>query len=154
MDDIVNAAVMQASSPDESGGAAGREQNETVVLQQGDGNGGGGGGTCKFGVNVSQSAVAAAVDASEALASRFRRSGSERLRDGAKAILRRVESLKTRRRKQRNRDGIVIGSPQVLLLLLPLLLLPLPNATSTALCSAIWSADLSPPPPPLGLKIF
>uniref|UniRef100_A0A2S2QKM2 StAR-related lipid transfer protein 13 n=1 Tax=Sipha flava TaxID=143950 RepID=A0A2S2QKM2_9HEMI len=109
VDDIVNAAVMQASSPDGGSGAAGQEQNQTVLPQQGDGNGG---GTCKFGVNVSQSAVA--VDASEALASRFRRSGSERLRDGAKAILRRVESLKTRRRKQRNRDGIVIGSPQII----------------------------------------
>jgi len=63
-----------------------------------------------------QAAAAAAVaaDASDAaLISRFRRSGSERIRDGAKAILRRVESLKTRRRKQRNRDGVVIGSPQV-----------------------------------------
>lgn len=58
-------------------------------------------------------APADAPDASTLQASRFRRSGSERLRDGAKAILRRVESLKTRRRKQRNRDGVVIGSPQV-----------------------------------------
>lgn len=45
--------------------------------------------------------------------SRFRRSGSERLRDGAKAFLRRVESLKSRRRKQKNREGMVISSPQV-----------------------------------------
>lgn len=58
-------------------------------------------------------ATADVPDASTLQASRFRRSGSERLRDGAKAILRRVESLKTRRRKQRNRDGVVIGSPQV-----------------------------------------
>ncbi|XP_026669776.1 stAR-related lipid transfer protein 13 isoform X2 [Ceratina calcarata] len=45
---------------------------------------------------------------------RFRRTGSERLKDGAKAFLRRVESLKSRRRKQQNRDGIVISSPQIL----------------------------------------
>ncbi|XP_034172458.1 rhoGTPase activating protein isoform X3 [Osmia lignaria lignaria] len=45
---------------------------------------------------------------------RFRRTGSERLRDGAKAFLRRVESLKSRRRKHQNRDGIVISGPQVL----------------------------------------
>ncbi|XP_076244845.1 rhoGTPase activating protein [Calliopsis andreniformis] len=45
---------------------------------------------------------------------RFRRTGSERLRDGAKAFLRRVESLKSRRRKRQNRDGIVISGPQIL----------------------------------------
>ncbi|XP_076751063.1 rhoGTPase activating protein isoform X2 [Xylocopa sonorina] len=45
---------------------------------------------------------------------RFRRTGSERLKDGAKAILRRVESLKSRRRKHQNRDGIVISGPQIL----------------------------------------
>jgi hypothetical protein len=47
---------------------------------------------------------------------RFRRTGSERLRDGAKAFLRRMESLKSRRRKQQhhNRDGVVISGPQVL----------------------------------------
>ncbi|XP_043803704.1 rho GTPase-activating protein 7 isoform X2 [Apis laboriosa] len=45
---------------------------------------------------------------------RFRRTGSERLRDGAKAFLRRVESLKSRRRKHQNRDGIVISGPQIL----------------------------------------
>ncbi|XP_031775395.1 rho GTPase-activating protein 7 isoform X2 [Apis florea] len=44
---------------------------------------------------------------------RFRRTGSERLRDGAKAFLRRVESLKSRRRKHQNRDGIVISGPQI-----------------------------------------
>lgn len=38
---------------------------------------------------------------------RFRRTGSERLKDGAKALLRRVESIKSRRRKRQNRDGIV-----------------------------------------------
>ncbi|XP_052120713.1 rho GTPase-activating protein 7 isoform X2 [Frankliniella occidentalis] len=51
---------------------------------------------------------------SDLLAVRFRRSGSERLRDGAKALLRRMESLKTRRRKRQHREGVVIGSPQVL----------------------------------------
>nr|XP_033328509.1 rho GTPase-activating protein 7 isoform X2 [Megalopta genalis] len=45
---------------------------------------------------------------------RFRRTGSERLKDGAKAFLRRVESLKSRRRKHQNRDGIVISGPQIL----------------------------------------
>ncbi|XP_076178540.1 rhoGTPase activating protein isoform X2 [Ptiloglossa arizonensis] len=45
---------------------------------------------------------------------RFRRTGSERLRDGAKAFLRRVESLKSRRRKRQNREGIVISGPQIL----------------------------------------
>jgi len=67
--------------------------------------------------SLQPAAVVSADDGSDAtplMASRFRRSGSERLRDGAKAILRRVESLKTRRRKQKNRDGVVvIGSPQV-----------------------------------------
>ncbi|XP_043483890.1 rho GTPase-activating protein 7 isoform X2 [Leptopilina heterotoma] len=48
------------------------------------------------------------------LGQRFRRTGSERLRDGAKAFLRRVESLKSRRRKRQNRDGVVISGPQVL----------------------------------------
>lgn len=50
---------------------------------------------------------------SELLAARFRRSGSERLRDGAKAFLRRVESLKSRRRKRQNREGVIISGPQV-----------------------------------------
>jgi len=45
--------------------------------------------------------------------SRFRRTGSERLRDGAKALLRRMESLRTRRRKRQHREGVIIGSPQV-----------------------------------------
>lgn len=36
------------------------------------------------------------------------RSGSEKIKDGAKAFLRRVESIKTRRRKKQNRDGMVI----------------------------------------------
>ncbi|PNF44152.1 hypothetical protein B7P43_G00648 [Cryptotermes secundus] len=50
----------------------------------------------------------------ELLAVRFRRTGSERLRDGAKALLRRMESLKSRRRRQQNREGVVISGPQVL----------------------------------------
>lgn len=50
---------------------------------------------------------------SELLAVRFRRTGSERLRDGAKALLRRMESLKSRRRRQQNREGVVISGPQV-----------------------------------------
>lgn len=43
----------------------------------------------------------------------FSRTGSERFRDGAKALLRRVESLKSRRRKRQNREGIVISGPQI-----------------------------------------
>ncbi|KAK3880528.1 hypothetical protein Pcinc_014992 [Petrolisthes cinctipes] len=44
----------------------------------------------------------------------FKRSGSERLRDGAKAILRRMESLKNKKKKRQNRDGVVISGPKVL----------------------------------------
>lgn len=44
---------------------------------------------------------------------RFRRTGSERLKDGAKAVLRRLESIKSRRKKRHNRDGVVISGPQV-----------------------------------------
>lgn len=43
--------------------------------------------------------------------SRFRRSGSERFRDGAKALLRHVESFKSKKKKRQNRDGLVISSP-------------------------------------------
>jgi hypothetical protein len=49
----------------------------------------------------------------ELLAARFRRTGSERLRDSAKALLRRMESLKSRKRRQQNREGVVISGPQV-----------------------------------------
>jgi hypothetical protein len=45
---------------------------------------------------------------------KFRRTGSERIKDGAKAILRRVESIKAKRRKRQNRDGLVISGPQTL----------------------------------------
>lgn len=101
VDDIIN-TVLQPS-PNENHLTMNNLQNQNQQ-QQGIGSGG----------NIPQTAIITA-DTSDATlaASRFRRSGSERLRDGAKAILRRVESLKTRRRKQRNRDGIVIGSPQV-----------------------------------------
>lgn len=43
--------------------------------------------------------------------SSLKRSGSERLRDGAKNILRRVESIKSRRKKKKNREGVVISGP-------------------------------------------
>lgn len=114
VDGIVNTTTQQQPSNDLHGVGnvkrtaeqRQRSQDHLQVLQQQIGDG-----------NVSQPLRSAAVSAEDAtdatLASRFRRSGSERLRDGAKAILRRVESLKTRRRKQRNRDGVVIGSPQV-----------------------------------------
>lgn len=46
-------------------------------------------------------------------ASKFRRTGSERLKDGAKAFLRRVESIKTRRSKRKHRDGLVISGPEL-----------------------------------------
>lgn len=42
---------------------------------------------------------------------RLRRTGSERLKDGAKALLRRVESIKSRRRKRQNRDGLILCGP-------------------------------------------
>ncbi|KAH8340532.1 hypothetical protein KR059_000706 [Drosophila kikkawai] len=45
---------------------------------------------------------------------RLRRTGSERFKDGAKAFLRRVESIKSRRRKRQNRENVVISGPQVL----------------------------------------
>ncbi|KAH8409723.1 hypothetical protein KR222_002849 [Zaprionus bogoriensis] len=47
-------------------------------------------------------------------AGRLRRTGSERFKDGAKAFLRRVESIKSRRRKRQNRGNVVISGPQVL----------------------------------------
>ncbi|EDW24217.1 GL24017 [Drosophila persimilis] len=47
-------------------------------------------------------------------AGRLRRTGSERIKDGAKAFLRRVESIKSRRRKRQNRENVVISGPQVL----------------------------------------
>ena len=50
---------------------------------------------------------------SELLAVRFRRTNSEKLRDSAKAILRRMESLKSRRRKKQNVDNVIISGPKV-----------------------------------------
>ncbi|XP_066990642.1 serine-rich adhesin for platelets-like isoform X1 [Macrobrachium rosenbergii] len=49
----------------------------------------------------------------DALLGQFKRSGSERLRDGAKAILRRMESLKNKKKKRQNRDGVVISGPKL-----------------------------------------
>lgn len=65
--------------------------------------------TLPLGVSFSQSQT----DEQE-MPVRLRRTGSERLKDGAKAFLRRVESIKSRRRKRQNRDGIVISGPQTL----------------------------------------
>lgn len=101
VDDIVNTVLQQSSHNGEH-----PQQQQQLLQQQQQQN------------PQPQSAAlmtTAASDGSGDLvpASRFRRSGSERLRDGAKAILRRVESLKTRRRKRVHRDGVVIGSPQV-----------------------------------------
>ncbi|XP_016949965.1 rho GTPase-activating protein 7 isoform X2 [Drosophila biarmipes] len=45
---------------------------------------------------------------------RLRRSGSERIKDQAKALLRRVESIKSRRRKRQNRENVVISGPTTL----------------------------------------
>ncbi|KAG0720545.1 Rho GTPase-activating protein 7 [Chionoecetes opilio] len=49
----------------------------------------------------------------DALLAQFKRSGSERLKDGAKAFLKRMESLKNKKKK-RNREGVVISSPKLL----------------------------------------
>lgn len=120
VDDIVNTAMMlqqqlQPSSPVEHHHPDNhQQQNDLQSPHQGCGGKFGGNPTSQQPVQSVEQLQAATADQSDpALNSRFRRSGSERLRDGAKAILRRVESLKTRRRKQRNRDGVVIGSPQV-----------------------------------------
>ncbi|XP_037707733.1 rho GTPase-activating protein 7 isoform X2 [Drosophila subpulchrella] len=42
---------------------------------------------------------------------RLRRTGSERFKDQAIALLRRMESIKTRRRKRQNRENVVISGP-------------------------------------------
>ncbi|XP_037788845.1 rho GTPase-activating protein 7-like isoform X2 [Penaeus monodon] len=49
----------------------------------------------------------------DVLLGQFKRSGSERLRDGAKAFLRRMESLKNKKKKRQNRDGVVISGPKL-----------------------------------------
>ncbi|EDV91509.1 stAR-related lipid transfer protein 13 isoform X2 [Drosophila grimshawi] len=54
------------------------------------------------------------LESSDGAGARLRRSGSERFKDGAKAFLRRVESIKSRRRKRQNRENVVISGPQVL----------------------------------------
>lgn len=79
------------------------EQNDTNDEQLGF-------STLPIGVSFSQSQG----DEQDQLPVRLRRTGSERLKDGAKAFLRRVESIKSRRRKRQNRDGIVISGPQTL----------------------------------------
>uniref|UniRef100_A0A2P2I3D8 Rho GTPase-activating protein 7-like n=1 Tax=Hirondellea gigas TaxID=1518452 RepID=A0A2P2I3D8_9CRUS len=43
----------------------------------------------------------------------FKRSGSERIKDGAKAFLKRMESIKTKKKKKPNRDGLQISEPFV-----------------------------------------
>ncbi|XP_036323799.1 uncharacterized protein LOC118737427 isoform X3 [Rhagoletis pomonella] len=53
-------------------------------------------------------------ESADSAAVRLRRTGSERFKDGAKALLRRVESIKSRRRKRQNREGIVISGPHAL----------------------------------------
>ncbi|XKL64602.1 hypothetical protein PGB90_004688 [Kerria lacca] len=73
--------------------------------------------------------------------SRFRRSGSERLRDGAKAFLRRVESLKSRRRKQKNREGVIISGP---------LLVDVPSME--ARIKDLNCVDVTPPESPLTIE--
>lgn len=50
-------------------------------------------------------------DSADTTQSSLKRSGSERLRDGAKSFLRRVESIKSRRKKKKNREGVVISGP-------------------------------------------
>lgn len=47
---------------------------------------------------------------------RLRRTGSERLKDGAKAFLQRVESIKSRRNNRQNRKGVVLSGTDVLAL--------------------------------------
>ncbi|VVC30720.1 Hypothetical protein CINCED_3A013748 [Cinara cedri] len=111
VDDIVNTVPLQQPSPNQQlQQQQNLQQQNQQQQQQVIGN-----ALLRFG-DGPQSDSTGTADASDAAiaAGRFRRSGSERLRDGAKAILRRVESLKTRRRKQRNRDGVVIGSPQII----------------------------------------
>ncbi|XP_017847296.1 uncharacterized protein LOC108603213 isoform X2 [Drosophila busckii] len=53
-------------------------------------------------------------EGADGAAARLRRTGSERFKDGAKAFLRRVESIKTRRRKRQNLGDIKISGPQML----------------------------------------
>ena len=43
----------------------------------------------------------------------FKRSGSERIKDGAKAILKRMESIKSKKKKKHSRDNLEISEPVV-----------------------------------------
>ena len=45
----------------------------------------------------------------------FKRSGSARIKDGAKALLKRMESIKTKKKKKKtyNREGLQISGPVV-----------------------------------------
>lgn len=43
----------------------------------------------------------------------FKRSGSERIKDGAKALLKRMESIKTKKKKKPSREGVLISGPLV-----------------------------------------
>ncbi|GAB6028696.1 hypothetical protein CHUAL_004520 [Chamberlinius hualienensis] len=62
----------------------------------------------------SSSASPPASEKCDTNSSPLKRSGSERLKDGAKALLRRVESLKSRRSRRKNREVVVISGPQLL----------------------------------------
>ncbi|XP_049782711.1 stAR-related lipid transfer protein 13 [Schistocerca cancellata] len=57
------------------------------------------------------SAAASAADAPASPS--VRRSGSERLKDSARALLKRVDSLKARRRKRLHREAAVVQGPQL-----------------------------------------
>lgn len=80
------------------------EQNELLVDEEL------GFSTLPIGSTISQQSD------SEQLPVRLRRTGSERLKDGAKAFLQRVESIKSRRNKRQNRKGVVLSGPDVLAL--------------------------------------
>jgi deleted in liver cancer protein len=41
----------------------------------------------------------------------IKRIGSERIKDGAKNFIKRVESIKSRRKKKKNREGVIISGP-------------------------------------------
>lgn len=51
------------------------------------------------------------VGTEQGLPNKFKRTGSERLKDGAKALLKKVESIKTQRRKRHNQKAIFINEP-------------------------------------------
>lgn len=76
---------------------------------------------------------------------RLRRTGSERLKDGAKALLRRVESIKSRRRKRQNREGLIISGPQML---------NLPHINSMKCSDVIAFSNPPSPSPTSPVNIF